>query len=82
MKAQKRDYTVLTQIAEKCGLKPFVDRMGRNPEGQYSFGHLYAPVDLSACAEDEVSILKTAVEQLSKDVDESYHNSIERDFLD
>ncbi len=56
--------------------------MGFIEDGIYTFGHFHAPVDLSNCPLDEKSILKSAVKQLSEQADESFHNAIERDFLD
>ena len=80
MKANKnRDYTILTQIAAHCGLVPYE---GREGSGKYSIEGLYAPVDLSACAEDEKSILKTTVKQLSEQVDEHFHSGLEKNFND
>ena len=72
----------MTIIAGYCGLVPYVDRWGKIKEGVYTIEGLHAPVDLSACAEDEKSILKTALRQLSEQAEESYQNAIERHFLD
>ncbi len=74
-----RDYSTLTQIAKFCGLVPYVGRTGQVEAGKYTMEGLNAPVDLSACTEDEKSILKTALKQLSEQADEAYHNNIERD---
>lgn len=82
MKKNERNYDNLTEIAKKCNLVPYSNRFGRTFEGSYSLQGCEAPIDLSACAEDEVSILKTALEQLSKSVDDAYHSSLERDLLD
>ena len=79
MKDTPRDYTTLTIIAGHCGLIPYTDRYGKIVEGRYTLKGLNAPIDLSACAEDEKSILRTAVRQLSEQVDEAHHNAIERD---
>lgn len=77
MKPTKRDYTRLTQIAKYCGLIPYTDSVGNVRKGFYTIEGLEAPVDLTACAEDEKSILKTALRQLSEQADESFHNRIE-----
>lgn len=82
MKKNGRNYDNLTEIAKKCNLVPHLDRIGHIVEGSYTLEGYEAPIDLSACAEDEVSILKTALEQLSKFIDDVYHMSIERDLLD
>jgi len=82
MKPTKRDYTILTQIAKHCGMIPYTDRFGMIKEGLYSLEGFEAPIDLSACAEDEKSILKTAVKQLSEQADEAYHNAIEKYLAD
>jgi hypothetical protein len=80
METQEMDYSRMTIIAGYCGLVPYTDRFGKVKEGVYTIEGLNAPVDLSACAEDEKSILKTALRQLSEIVDESYHMGIERDY--
>lgn len=79
MKDTPRDYTNLTAIAEYCGMTPYKDRFGILQPGEYSFKGLRAPVDLSACAEDEKSILRTAVEQLSQQIEDAYYEACERD---
>ncbi len=82
MKDSPRDYTKLTAIAKFCGMIPYTDRMGKIVDGKYTLKGLEAPIDLSACAEDEKSILITALRQLSEQADEEYHRNIERDFQD
>lgn len=82
MKKIKFDYTNMTKLAEKLGLVPYIGRGGRVEEGKYTLEGLNAPVDLSACAEDEISILKTALKQLSEESDNAYHMSIERGLAD
>ncbi len=82
MKFRNKDYTRLTAMAKNCGMIPYMNRWGKIEEGKYTLEGLEAPIDLSACAEDEKSILRTAVRQLSEQVDESYHNAIERDLRD
>lgn len=72
------DYSRLTAIAKHCGLVPYVEN-DKVIAGMYTLEGLNAPVDLSACAEDEKSILRTAVRQLSEQADDSYHRGIERD---
>lgn len=81
MKNTNRDYSVLTQIAKHCGMIPFVDRMGNVKLGFYTLEGFHAPIDLTACAEDEKSILRTALKQLSEQSDNAYHDAIERDFM-
>lgn len=81
MKPSPRDYTNLTAICLSLNLIPYSGYLG-SPEGIYSFKGLHAPVDLSACAEDGVSILKTALEQLSERCDDSTHDAIERSLFD
>lgn len=59
MKSTLKDYVNLTIIAGFCGLLP------SNIEGKYYFqSNPSIPIDLSACAEDEKSIYRTAIEQL------------------
>jgi hypothetical protein len=82
METEEKDYSRMTIIAGYCGLVPYIDRYGKIKDGVYTMVGYHAPVDLSACAEDEKSILKTALKQLSEQIDESYHNAIERDLLD
>jgi hypothetical protein len=65
----------MTAIAGFCGLVPYVDRYGKLKEGVYTMEGLHTPVDLSACAEDEKSILKTALKQLSEQIEEYFHNN-------
>ena len=77
-----RDYSRLTQFAANCGMVPWHDRMGNICPGFYTLEGKQAPVDLTACAEDEKSILKTALVQLSEEVTESWHNAIEKDLQD
>lgn len=79
MKDTPRDYTKLTAIAKHCGMVPYTNRAGQIVVGKYTLKGLEAPVDLSTCAEDEKSILRTAVRQLSEQVNESYHDAIEKD---
>ena len=81
MKQTPIDYTRITEIAKHCGMIPYTNRYGKIEEGKYTLEGFEAPIDLSACAEDEKSILRTAVAQLSKQVDEAYQDAIERDFL-
>ena len=82
METQEKDYTMMSILAGYCGLVPYIDRWGNIKDGVYAMAGLNAPVDLSACAEDEKSILKTAVKQLSEQIEESYQNAIERDLMD
>lgn len=81
MKDTPRDYTKLTEIAKLLGIIPYINRWGQIEAGKYTLEGYDAPIDLSACAEDEKSILKTALVQLSKQVDDSYHDAIERDLI-
>ena len=76
-----RDYTKMTQIAALCGMTPYLGRNGKVEEGRYALVGKQAPVDLSACAEDKESILKTALQQLSEQVDEAWHIAVEKSFL-
>ncbi len=73
---QNKDYTTLTAIAAHCGMVPFKDRSGVIIPGLYTLEGFHAPVDLSACAEDEKSILKTALKQLSENADNHFHMAI------
>ncbi len=82
MKDTQRDYTKLTAMAKHCGIIHYTNRWGKIQEGKYTLEGFEAPIDLSACAEDEKSILRTAVRQLSEQADESYHNAIERDLAE
>lgn len=80
MKDTPRDYTKLTAIAKNCGMVEY-KKWGVIQQGIYTIEGLEAPVDLSACAEDEKSILRTALKQLSESVDNSYYEAINRDTL-
>jgi len=80
MKDTPRDYTKLTAIAKNCGMVEY-KKWGVIQQGIYTIEYLEAPVDLSACAEDEKSILKTVLKQLSDSIDNSYHEALERDTL-
>lgn len=83
MKPRKnQDYSTMTKLAAKLGLIQYKDRMGRDIPGFYTMEDLEAPIDLTASAHNEVSILKNALRQLSETVNESYHQSIERDLND
>ena len=82
MKTTQRDYTKMTELCEKLGMSKYTNRMGNVVDGFYTLNGMEAPVDLTACAEDETSILKTALKQLSEQCDESYHQSIEKDLAD
>lgn len=77
-----KDYTRMTQIALMCGLVPYVNRWGKTQEGVYTLKGLDAPIDLSACKEDEKSVLRTALQQLSERVDDSNNDTIERDLAE
>ncbi len=79
MKPIKRDYQELTAHALNCGMEPFKNRNGNIEEGIYTLIGKNAPVDLSACAADEKSILRIALKQLSEQADELYHAGIEND---
>lgn len=80
MKKGNRDYTRLTEIAAHCGLEQFIDR-GNIEEGFYTMKGLHAPVDLTACVEDEKSILRTALKQLSEKESERWNEMIGRQML-
>lgn len=82
MKPKKRDYTLLSQHALNCGMIPYTNGIGIQVEGLYTLKGHHAPVDLSACAEDEKSILRTALEQLSEKIDDGFENAQERKFYD
>lgn len=69
MKPTKRNYTIMDELCSKLGLEPYNPYLG-SPKGFYSYKGFKAPVDLTACAEDEISILKTAVSQLSEKLDD------------
>jgi len=81
MKDTPRDYTNLTAIAKQCGLVPHISVFGQIHNGLYTLEGLNAPVDLSACAENEMSVLRTAVKQLSEIADENYHRGLENDLI-
>lgn len=76
MENEDRDYAALTEIAKHCGMVPYKNRWGEIEKGTYTTEGFEAPVDLSACKEDEKSILKTAVKQLSERLNEAYHDSL------
>lgn len=73
----QNNYESLTILCEKLGLVPYEPHLGAQ-KGIYTMKGLSAPVDLTACAETEIAILKTALKQLSESVSESYYNAIER----
>jgi len=81
MKDTPRDYTRLTAIAKNCGFVPHTNIFGQIQPGLYTLEGLNAPIDLSACAEDVYSILRTAVRQLSELADENYHKGLENDLI-
>ena len=64
MKHTQKDYTKLNLIANKLGFVQYIFKK-EIKEGFYTLKGLDAPIDLTACGEDEISILKTAVRQLS-----------------
>ena len=78
MKKTPNDYAIMNVLCEALGMKPFKNRMGIVEPGFYCYQNLHAVIDLSACAENEIAILKTALEQLSKNCDNSYSDAIER----
>lgn len=78
MNITNRDYTRMTEMAARCGMVPYI-QFNKVVPGRYTVSGLEAPVDLSACAENEKSILRTAVRQLSEEVDEIYWESIRED---
>ena len=80
MKKTPRDYRRLTAMARHCGMIPY-DRCDKIAEGTYTLKGFHVPIDLSTCAEDEKSILRTAVGQLSEQAEKSYHNTIVSDAL-
>ena len=82
MKDTPRDYTKLTEIAKSLGMMPHKNRWGMVEAGKYTLYNFHAPIDLSACAEDEKSILKTALRQLSERADNAYNDAIERDLAE
>ena len=73
------DYTSVTKTAKALGFTPYKNRWKKLIAGVFTLNGYHSPVDLSACANDELSILKTATLQLSKKVDEQYHLMIEQD---
>ncbi len=81
MKKLITEYTALTTLAVKCGLIPYVEFNAIKP-GFYTLPNLEAPIDLTACALNEISIYKTALKQLSERADEAFHHSIERSLTD
>lgn len=82
MKKESIDYTKMTELCAKLGMVPYSDRMGQIKPGVYTLQGLAAPVDLSASAEDEISILKNAVRQLSEEANEAWHRMVEMDLND
>ncbi len=73
-----RDYSRLTIIAGFCGLRPSEDS-----EGFYYFeNYPHVKIDLSACAEDEKSIMRTAINQMAERLDNIWHDGVERDLSD
>ncbi len=79
MKETTRIYARLTATAKNCGMIPYKNRWGKIEDGIYTLEGFEAPVDLSACAEDEKSILRTAVRQLSEQAQASWDRMVERD---
>lgn len=72
-----KDYSVITEIAAKLGLVPYKN-FGKIQNGVFSYKDLHAPIDLTACANVEISILKTALQQLSIKLDDNYQDALER----
>ncbi len=77
MGKQKRDFTLLDICAGHCGLVPYYEYTGAKHRGLYSLPDKQAPIDLSECAEDEKSILKAALVQLSEKVNDDFWETIE-----
>ncbi len=71
------DYTRLTDIAKSLGFVQHLELLLTPVPGFYTLNGFRAPVDLTACAEDEISIMKTAISQLSERVDADYWERIE-----
>lgn len=77
MKPQKRNYTNLNELAIKLGFVP------TKREGKYLVnGTSTVEVDLSACAENENAILRTAMIQLAEQVEDYYFQAREREELE
>jgi hypothetical protein len=65
---KNRDYTKMTAIAVNIGFTPYFHPITGLMEGKYTYKGYKIPIDLSASAEDEKSILKNAVEQLCEQI--------------
>jgi len=77
MKPSNRDYTNLNELAIKCGLVPTKTR------GKYLVnGTISVEVDLSACAENENAILRTAMIQLAQKLEDYFFERKEKEELE
>ncbi len=81
MKTTPRNYEALTEAAAKLKMVPFVDSTGTVQPGIYCYNGLFAPVDLSASADDAISILCNALYQLSHLADVYHHQSDDEDLV-
>lgn len=77
-----KDYARLRQVVAHIGMIPYTNRIGTIQPGFYTLKGYEAPVWLGDCALDEKTLLKEALLQLSKSVDDSYQAGIERDLAD
>ncbi len=78
---KNKDYTKLTAVCAGLGIVPCTDTRCQIIPGFYELKPYNAPIDLTACGEDEISILKTALYQFSKQADDDWHNAIEKSFM-
>lgn len=69
----KRDFITLGHYWEleecarnACGLEPAMDMFGDKKEGFFKLPNTDTTIDLSACKCDEKAILRTVIQQLSK----------------
>jgi hypothetical protein len=69
MKEDKnRSYENMTKLAGMCGMIPYIDARGNVLPGIYKIPGTEIQIDLTACAENVVSILKTACQQMADKV--------------
>lgn len=54
-----------------------MDRFGNPRSGFYRYRDTYAEIDLTTCATDLKSIVKTAFDQFAEQIDNVYHCGIE-----
>lgn len=76
---EERDYKAIAAIVLELGFQQAMDRFGNPRIGFYRYRNTHAEIDLTACATDLKSIVKTAFDQFAEQIDNVYHCGIEND---